>query len=180
MSTDDVFGRLLERRLIFLQGPLDGPPADAAIAQMLHLDTADPGPEITLHLNCPSADPRASLALYNVMQTGRSPVRTVCLGAAVGGAALVLAGGTRGGRAALPNARISLYDPRRDLSGSLSELDVRMRELLRLRQQIHELVARHTGQPLERVQRDAEREVWLSAAEAQAYGLLDEILRPEK
>jgi ATP-dependent Clp protease protease subunit len=178
MESEDLFDHLLARRLIFLHGPLGGTRADAAIAQMLHLDAVDPGLEITLHLNCPTADPRASVAVYDVMQAVRPPVRTLCLGVAAGGAALVLAGGTPGRRAALPNARITLYDPPRDLTGTLGELDVQTRELLRLRQQIHELLAKHTGQPLERVQRDAERELWLSGSEAQAYGLIDEVLQP--
>jgi ATP-dependent Clp protease protease subunit len=178
MHSDDVFDHLLARRLIFLTGPLDGARADAAAAQLLHLDTVDPGREITLHLNCPAADPRAALAVYDLMQSVRSAVRTLCLGVAVGGAALVLAGGVPGGRAALPNARISLHDPRQKLTGTLGELDVQTRELLRLRQQIHELVAKHTGQPRERVERDAERELWLSAAEARVYGLIDEVLQP--
>jgi ATP-dependent Clp protease protease subunit len=178
MRSEDVFGQLLERRLIFLYGPLDAGRADTVIGHLLHLDAVDPGSEITLHLNCPTADSRASLAVYDVLQTGRSPVRTLCLGAAAGGAALILAGGATGRRAALPNARISLYDPRLDLTGTLGELDVQTRGLLRLRQQIHELLAKHTGQPLERVQRDAEGELWLSATEAQAYGLIDAVLQP--
>lgn len=183
MASGGIFDDLLALRLVFLQGPLDGPRADAAITQILHLDAADSTLEITLHLNCASADLRAALALYDVVQTVGSAVRTICVGVAAGGAALVLAGGKVGTRAALPNARVTLYDARRDLTGSdltrtAGDLDVRMREWRRLRQQVHELLARHAHQPLERIQRDAEREVWLSAAEARAYGLIDDILQP--
>jgi ATP-dependent Clp protease protease subunit len=127
----------------------------------------------------PSAELRAALAVYDVIRALRAGVRTICLGvAAGGGAALVLAGGADGQRAALPNARMTFCDPRRDLTGTSGELDVQMRELLRLRQQVHELLARHTRQPLERIHRDAEREQWLSAEQARTYGLIDEILQP--
>ncbi len=177
---DDVFERLLRQRAVFLRGALDGTNADSAIAQMLHLDGQEPPLEITLYVNCPRADLRSALAVYDMIQTVRPAVRTVCLGTAAGGAALVLAGGAEGERTALPNARITLYEPRRELRGTVGELDVQARELLRLRQQVHELLARHTGRPLERIQRDAEQEVWLNAAEAQAYGLIDEILPPGK
>lgn len=178
VSTGDIFDHLLERRIVFLSGSLDRTRTDTAIAQLLHLDAVDPDLEITLHVNCPSADLRAALAVYDVMQTVRPAVRTVCFGLAAGAASLVLAGGADGKRTALPNARITLYDPPRDLTGTVGELDVQARELLRLRQQVHELLARHAGQPLERIQRDADRELWLTAAEAQAYGLIDEVLLP--
>lgn len=176
--SEHVFDRLLEQRIVFLRGPLDGTHADLAVAQLVHLDAADQVREIALYVSCPSADLRAALALYDVMQTVRPAVRTRCLGVAAGGAALVLAGGAPGRREAMPSARVTLYDARRAVSGTLGEIDVRSRELLRLRQQIHELLAHHTGQPLERIQRDAERELWLDASEARAYGLIDAVLPP--
>ncbi len=135
---DDVFERMLRQRAVFLRDALDGTNADAAIAQMLHLDGQEPALEITLYVNCPRADLRSALAVYDIIQTVRPAVRTVCLGTAAGGAALVLAGGAEGKRAALPNARITLYEPRRELRGTVGELDVQARELLRLRQQVHE------------------------------------------
>ncbi|MGH2436360.1 MAG: ClpP family protease [bacterium] len=172
----DSFEALLRQRIVFLRGPLDGKNADLAMAQILHLDSDDPTRDIALYINCPSADLRSALALYDLMGTARSPVRTLCLRTAAGGAALLLAGGTQGRRQALPNARVSLYSPRREVSGTVGEIDVQARELLRLRQQIHELLARHTGQPLERIEQDAERERWLNAEEAKAYGIVDEII----
>jgi ATP-dependent Clp protease protease subunit len=178
MEPDGVFEALLRRRLVFLQGPLEGPRADAAMAQILHLEALDPVRELTVHINCPSADPRVALALYDVMQTVRAPVKTVCLGVAGGGTALVLAGGTPGRRGALPSARITFADPRTTLTGTAGQLDVQARELLRIRRQIHERLAVHTGQPLERIERDAGRDLWVSAEEARAYGLVDEILQP--
>jgi len=179
-GTHDSFDALLRQRIVFLRGPIDGKNADLAMAQLLHLDSHDSTRDIALYINCPSADLRAALALYDLMQNARAPVRTLCLGMAAGGAALLLAGGAQGRREALPNARISLFSPRREVSGTVGEIDVQARELLRLRQQIHELLARHTGQSLERIERDAERERWLSAEEAQAYGIIDEVVTAPK
>jgi ATP-dependent Clp protease protease subunit len=176
VRSDDVFGALLDRRLVFLQGALVGARADTAMAQILHLEALDPALEVTLHINCPSADPRAALAVYDVIQAVHTPVRTVCLGQAAGGSALVLAGGSMGRRAALPNARITFSEGRTALTGTAAQLDLQARELLRVRRQIHERLAAHTGQPLERIERDAGRDLWLSAEEAQAYGLIDEVL----
>lgn len=177
---DDSFDALLRQRIVFLRGPIDPRTADLAIAQFLHLDGLDSTREVALYINCPSADLRAALALYDVMENTHAPVRTLCLGMAAGGAALLLAGGVQGRREALPNTRISLYSSRREVSGTVAEIDVQARELLRLRQQIHELLARHTGQALERIERDAERERWLSAEEAKAYGIIDEIVTAPK
>lgn len=179
-EAQNSFDALLRQRIVFLRGPIDGRNADLAIAQLLHLDSLDSTRDIALYINCPSADLRAALALYDMMQNAHAPVRTLCLGMATGGAVLLLAGGARGTRAALPNARISLYSPRREVSGTVGEIDVQARELLRLRQQVHELLARHTGQPLERIERDAERERWLSAEEAKDYGIIDEIVTAPK
>jgi len=147
-------------------------------AQILHLDAADPALEVTLHINCPSADPSAALALYDVMQTVHTPMRTVCLGLAAGGAALVLAGGAIGRRGALPNARITFSDSQRSLTGTAGELDVPGREWMRVHHQIHELLATHTHQPLDRIRHDAQQGLWFSAEKARAYGLVDEVLRP--
>lgn len=177
-GSEDIFSALLQRRLVFLQGALEGNRADAAIAQILHLQAADPAREVTLHINCPTADLRAALALYDVMQAVRMPVRTLCLGVAAGGAALVLAGGTTGHRAALPSARIGFGEPRTTLAGTAGRVDVQARELLRVRRQVHERLAAHTGQPLERIEQDVARDLWLLAEEARAYGVVDEVLKP--
>lgn len=146
------------------------------MAQILHLEALDPDLEVTLHINCPSADPRAALAVYDVIQAVHTPVRTVCLGQAAGGSALLLAGGSVGRRAALPSARITFSDGRTALTGTAAQLDVQARELLRVRCQIHERLAAHTGQPLDRIERDAGRDFWLSAEDARGYGLIDEVL----
>lgn len=172
----DSFDALLQQRIVFLRGAINSQTADLAIAQLLHLDALDSAKEIALYINCPSADLQAALGLYDMMQHIGAPIRTVCLGTAASGASLIVAGGARGSREALPNARISLHSPRREIYGTVGEIDVQTRELLRLRQQVHELMARHTGQPLERVERDAERERWLSAEEAKAYGIIDRIV----
>jgi len=172
---EEIVERLLERRIVLLAGPLDADRANRAAAQLLHLEALDPAGEISVHINCPGADLPAALALYDVIQAVRPPVRTLCLGTAAGGAALILAGGVRGRRSALPGARVTFDEPRGRVAGTAAEIDARARELLRLRHQVHELLARHTGQPLERIERDAGARRWFSAQEAKDYGFVDEV-----
>lgn len=171
-----IYERLLRRRVIFVRGPLDESHANLAVAQLLYLDRLDAAEDINLYINCPEGDLRAALSVYDATRFLRSDLRTVCLGLAADGAALLLAAGTTGKRAALRNARIMLRRPRSEIRGTVAEIDVRARELLRLRHQVNEILALHTGQPLERIERDTERELWLSAEEAREYGLIDEIL----
>lgn len=171
----DVYDALLRRRIVFIRESLDQAAANLVIAQLVHLEHADPSAEITLHINCEHADLQAALSVYDTMQAIPPDMRSLCIGVAGGGAALLLAGGAPGKRGALPAARIALQDPAGQLQGRAGEIDVRLRGLLRLRQQVNELLARHTGQPVERIERDAERGHWLSAEDARAYGLIDTV-----
>jgi len=175
----DIFDRLLEQRIIFIRNPLDGAAANLVIAQLLHLETRDRIAPITLRINCTEADLQAALAVYDTMQAVQAPVGTLCSGTAAGGAALLLAAGTPGSRLSLPSGRVLLEQPRGKFHGSSRELDLQARGLLRLRQQVNELLARHTGQLLERIERDTEQGLWLSAEEARAYGLVDRITGEE-
>lgn len=173
---DNVYDALLQRRIVFIRESLDHAAATLVIAQCVHLEHADPSAEITLHIKCEHADLQAALSVYDTMQAIEPDVRTLCVGVAGGGAALLLAGGATGKRGALPAARIALQDPAGQLQGRAGEIDVRLRGLLRLRQQVNELLARHSGQPVERIERDAERGHWLSAEDARAYGLIDAVV----
>ncbi|HET6947126.1 MAG TPA: ATP-dependent Clp protease proteolytic subunit [bacterium] len=171
----DIFDRLGERRIVFVRDPLDAAEANRIIAEFLHLESRDPAAEITLRITCAHADLRAALAVYDTMQTIRPPVATLCGGAATGGAALLLAAGAIGRRTALPSAQVVLEQPKGKLGGSAREIDLEARGLLRLRAQMNELLAHHTGQPIERIERDTDRGLTLTAEEARAYGLIDGI-----
>lgn len=175
-QAEDVYDRLLRERVVFVRGPLDENRANLVVAQLLYLDQQDPAQEIKLYINCAEGDLRAAVSIYDAMQLVRPDIRTVCIGVAGGGAAVLLAAGTRGKRGALPSARIMVHQPRGEIRGTVAEIDVRARELLRLRYQVNEILARHTGQPVERIERDADSELWFSAPEARDYGLIDEIV----
>lgn len=172
----DVYDRLLRERVVFVRGPLDDNRANLVVAQLLYLDQQDAAHEIALYINCAEGDLRAAVSIYDAMQLIRPDISTVCIGVAAGGASVLLAAGTRGKRSALPSARIMLHQPRTEIRGTVAEIDVRARELLRLRYQVNEILTRHTGQPLERIERDADGELWLSAQEARDYGIVDEIV----
>lgn len=173
---EDVYERLLQERVVFVRGPLDDNRANLVVAHLLYLDQQDPAQEITLYINCAEGDLRAAVSIYDAMQLIRPDIRTVCIGVAAGGAAVLLAAGTSRKRSALPSARIMVHQPRSEIRGTVAEIDVRARELLRLRYQVNEILARHTGQPPERIERDADSELWLSATEARDYGIIDEIV----
>ncbi|MDQ7843597.1 MAG: ATP-dependent Clp protease proteolytic subunit [Armatimonadota bacterium] len=175
----DIFHRLLGRRVVFIRSPLDGVAADLIIAQLLHLESQDPTAGITVRINCAQAELAAALAVYDILQTLQAPVGTLCSGTAAGGAALLLAAGQPGRRLSLPSGRILLQHPRGKFYGSSRELDAQSAALRRLCRQMNELLARHTGQPLERIERDTEHGLWLSAEEACAYGLIDRVIARE-
>jgi len=174
-GSNDIFDRLLEQRIIFIRDLLEAAEANRAVAQLLHLEDRDPAAAIMLQINCTQADLHAVLAIYDTMQIVCPPVSTLCSGTAAGGAALLLAAGAPGRRLALPSARVLLEPPRGRFMGSSREIDVQARGLLRLSRQASVLLARHTGQPLDRIERDIEQRLWLSAEEARTYGLVDRI-----
>jgi ATP-dependent Clp protease protease subunit len=176
----DIYSRLLKERIIFLGGAIDDDVANLIIAQMLHLEGEDPDKDIMLYVNSPGGDLIASLAIYDTMQYVRPDIATICVGLAASGGALVLAGGAKGKRSALPYSRIMIHQPWGGASGTTSDIDIQAREFLQMRALMNEILARHTGQPLERIERDTDRNFWMSAEAAKEYGIIDEVIRPRE
>ncbi len=174
----DIYSRLLKERLIFIGGPIEDEMANLIIAQMLYLDYEDPEKEVQLYVNSPGGSATAGLAIYDTMQFLRSPVSTICVGLAASAGAIILAGGTKGRRFALPYSRMMIHQPWGGAQGSVSDISIQTKEFLAIRQILDEVLAKHTGQPLERVQRDTDRNFWMSAREAQDYGLIDDVIKP--
>jgi ATP-dependent Clp protease protease subunit len=178
----DIYSRLLRERIIFVGTAIDDHVANLVIAQLLFLEAEDPDRDITLYINSPGGIVTAGLAIYDTMQYIKPDVCTLCLGQAASMAAVLLAGGAQGKRYALPHSRIMLHQPMGSFQGQATDVDIQAREILRLRDLINKILVRHTGQPLERIQQDTERDFYMSSEEAQNYGLIDKILyeRPGK
>jgi len=173
----DIYSRLLRENIIFIGTPIDDDVANIIIAQMLFLAAEDPEKDISLYINSPGGSITAGMAIYDTMQFVRNDVSTICIGQAGSMAAILLAAGARGKRSALPHARVMLHQPSMyGLSGQATEIDIYAREILRLGEQLNRLLAQHTGQPLEKLERDVERDFILSPEQAVAYGILDQVL----
>lgn len=171
----DIFSRLLKDRIVFLGGPIDDNVANLVIAQMLFLASEDPEKDINLYINSPGGVVYSGLAIYDTMQYIQPQVVTTCVGIAASMAAILLAAGAKGKRYALPNSRIMIHQPHGGAEGQAVDIDIQAREILKLREIGNQILAKHTGQPIERIERDVDRNYWLSAAEAKEYGLVDEI-----
>jgi len=174
----DIYSRLLRDRIVFIGGAIDDDLANLVIAQLLFLSNEQGNAEISLYINSPGGTVSAGLAIYDTMQFIRCEVATYCVGLAASMAAVLLAGGTKGKRHALPNSRILVHQPliRGVLTGPATELDIEAQEILRLRRRIYEILSQHTGQPADQIERDCDRNKWLSAEEAVRYGCVDRIL----
>ena len=174
----DIFSRLLKDRIIFLGGPVSDEIANLTIAQMLFLSNEDSNSDINFYINSPGGSISAGLAIYDTMQFLRCPVATFCIGQAASMGAVLLTGGTKGKRYLLANSRVLLHQPLIGgiLEGQATDLSIEAREIIRLRQCLYELLAKHTGRAAEQIQRDCDRNLWLDAGEALAYGLADKIL----
>jgi ATP-dependent Clp protease protease subunit len=172
----DIYSRLLKERIVFLGGVVDDEIANLIIAQFLFLEAEDPKRDITLYINSPGGMVTAGLAIYDTMQYIRPDVSTLCLGQAASMGAMLLAAGAKGKRYTLPNARILIHQPMGGFQGQATDVDIHAREILRLRQKLDEILAAHTGQPLERIQEDTERDFFMSGEEAGVYGLIDEVI----
>jgi ATP-dependent Clp protease, protease subunit len=172
----DLFSRLLKDRIVLLASPIDDTVANLITAQLIHLEAEDPERDISVYVNSPGGSGTALLAVYDTMQCLRSPVSTICVGQAASAAAVILAAGAPGKRFALPHARVLIHQPRGELDGQAADLEIHAREVLRQRGLIDEILSRHTGQPLEKVRRDTDRDFILSAREAREYGLVDQVL----
>ena len=174
----DIFSRLLLDRIIFLGTEIDDDIANLIIAQLLFLEADGPGKDIQLYINCPGGSVSAGLAIYDTMQWMTSPVGTMCMGMAASMGCFLLAAGHPGKRRALPHARIMMHQPSQSgaVQGVAADIEIRAKEILYMRSKMFELLARHTGQPLERVERDFDRDRWMAAPEAERYGLIDAVV----
>lgn len=172
----DIYSRLLRDRIVFLGTPINDLVANLTIAQLLFLASEDPKKDISLYLNTPGGSVSAGMAIYDTMQYIPTDVATICVGQAYSMGALLLAGGTRGKRQALPNSRLLLHQPLGGIGGQAADMEIHAREILRIRRQLDEILAQHSGQPLSRVQHDTERDLFMSPEEARDYGLIDEII----
>jgi ATP-dependent Clp protease protease subunit len=174
----DIWSLLLKERIVFLGSPIDDPVANLVIAQLLYLDAVEPGKDLTLYVNSPGGVVTAGLAIYDTMSHLRSDVWTVCVGQAASMASFLLAAGTPGKRVALPNARIMLHQPSGGSQGQATDIQIQAQEILRLKRRFLDLYAKHTGHTAEKLERDLERDFYLSAEEAKGYGIVDRILEP--
>jgi ATP-dependent Clp protease protease subunit len=177
----DIYSRLLRDNIIFIGTPIDDNVANLVTAQLLFLEAEDPEKDVQLYINSPGGSVTAGLAIYDTMQFIRPNVATICIGQAASAAALLLAAGTQGKRYALPNSRVLIHQPSMGgLSGQATDIDIHAREILRMRANINEIMAKHTGQSLEKIERDVERDFWMSAQQAKEYGMIDEIIYKHK
>lgn len=178
----DIYSRLLKERLIFLVGPIDDHMANVVVAQLLFLESENPEKDINIYINSPGGVVTAGMAIYDTMQYIKPNVSTTCIGQAASMGALLLAAGEAGKRYALPNSRVMIHQPLGGYQGQATDIDIHAREILTLRSRLNEILAKHTGQSLETIARDTERDNFKSAFEAQAYGLVDQVLerRPEE
>lgn len=172
----DIYSRLLKDRIIFIGTPIDDDVSNLVIAQLLFLEKEDPDKDIELYINSPGGLVTSGLAMYDTMQLVKPDVATICVGQAASMAAVLLAGGAKGKRYALPNARMMIHQGSAGFQGSPSDIDIQAKEVLRYKQLLNEILAKHTGQPIEKLLNDTDRDYFMSAAEAVEYGLVDEML----
>ena len=172
----DIYSRLLKERVIFLVGPVNDATANLVVAQLLFLEAENPDKEIHFYINSPGGSVSAGLSIYDTMQFIKPDVSTLCLGQACSMGAFLLCAGAKGKRFALPNARMMIHQPMGGFQGQASDIAIHAKEILSLRAKLNEIMAHHTGQPVERIERDTDRDNFLSADEAMAYGLIDKVL----
>jgi len=178
----DIYSRLLKDRIIFLGTPIDDQIANLVIAQLLFLESEDPDKDIAMYINSPGGVVPAGMGIYDAMQHVRCPVATYCIGQAASMGALLLAGGTAGKRFALPNARVMIHQPaiHGGPGGTVSDVEILAKELIKSKQQLSEILAKHTNKQYEQILKDTDRDYWMSASEAKEYGMIDEVVYPKK
>jgi ATP-dependent Clp protease protease subunit len=176
----DIFSRLLEERIIFLAGPVTDLNANLVIAQMLYLASKDSKRDIKLYINSPGGSVTAGLAIYDTMQYLKCPVSTICIGLTASMAAVILAAGTKGKRFALPNAEILLHQVAGGAQGQATDIEITAKQIIKIKAKLNEIISEHTGQQLSKVERDTERDFYLTAEEAEKYGLIDEVIGVKK
>ena len=177
----DIYSRLLKDRIIFLGGPIIDPVANSVIAQLLFLASTNPNKDIQLYINSPGGILTSALAIYDTIQYVKCPVSTVCIGSAASGAAVLLAAGSKGKRLSLPNAQILLHQVAiSGVSGEAVEVEIAAKQIIKLKEKVNKILAKHTGQPLEKLEKDTDRDFYLSAEEAKEYGIIDEVIKIKK
>jgi ATP-dependent Clp protease protease subunit len=177
----DIYSRLLRDNIIFIGTPIDDNVANLVTAQLLFLEAEDPEKDVSLYINSPGGVVTAGMAIYDTIQFIRPDVATICIGQAASVAAVLLASGSPGKRFALPNSRLLIHQPTiGGLSGQATDIDIHAREILRIRASLNEIMAKHTNQPIEKIERDMERDFWMSAQQAREYGIIDEIIYEHK
>ena len=172
----DIYSRLLRERIVFLVGPVNDQSANLVVAQMLFLESENPDKDIFFYINSPGGSVSAGLSIYDTMQFIKPDVSTLCMGMAASMGAFLLSAGAKGKRAALPNSRIMIHQPSGGAQGQATDIEIQAREILKLRESLNGILAERTGQPIEKIRADSERDYFMSADEAQSYGLIDQVL----
>ncbi len=176
----DIYSRLLKERIVFLGTPIDDAVANLVMAQLLHLESEEPEKDIHLYINSPGGDVSSTFAIYDTMQYVRPDVSTICMGQAASGAAVLLAAGTTGKRYALPHSRVLIHQPHGQAGGQAVDIEIQAKEILRYRALVDEVLAQHTGQPLDKVKKDTDRDFIMTAEQAKDYGVIDEVISSRK
>jgi ATP-dependent Clp protease protease subunit len=176
----DIYSRLLNERIVFLGTPVTDEIANLIVAQLLHLQAEDPDKDISLYINSPGGSVYAGLAIYDTMQYIKPDVQTICVGIAMSMGALLLSGGAQGKRMSLPNSKILIHQVSSSFQGQASDIEIHAKEIIDTRKRLDEILADHTGQPLEKVSRDTERDYFMTAEEAKEYNLIDKVVEPAK
>ena len=173
----DIYSRLLKDRIVFLGTEIDDAAANTIIAQLLFLEATDPDKDIYIYINSPGGSVSSTIAIYDTIQYIRSDVSTICIGMAASGAALILASGAKGKRFVLPNSRIMVHQPLGGAQGQVTDIEIQTQELKRIKDTLNEILTHHTGQKLEKVKKDTERDFYMTAQESKEYGLVDEVIK---
>ncbi len=176
----DIYSRLLKDRIVFIGGPIDDDMANLVVAQLLFLEGDDPDKDINVYINSPGGSVSAGMAIYDTMRYIRCDVSTICVGLAASMGAVLLSAGTRGKRKALPNAEIMIHQPSGGAQGQATEINIQAEQILKIRKRLNEILADRTGQPLKKIQTDTERDTYMTAEEAKAYGLVDAVIVPRE
>ena len=180
VASMDVFSRLMMDRIIFLGLPIDDHAANIIQAQLLYLDSAEPGKDIQIYFNTPGGSVHAGLGIYDTMQYISCDVATICTGMAASMGAVLLTAGTKGKRSALKHSRIMIHQPMGGIQGPASDLEITTREILKLRDELYEIIAKHSGNTIKKVEKDSDRDFWMTSIEAKEYGMIDEVLDRQK
>jgi ATP-dependent Clp protease, protease subunit len=176
----DIYSRLLKDRIVFLGTPIDDDVANVVIAQLLFLESEDPDKDVSLYINSPGGAVTSGFAIYDTMQYVKPQVSTICLGQAASMGAFLLAGGAPGKRFAVPNARIMIHQPLGGFQGQATDIEIQAKEILRVKARLNEILARHTKQPIERIEKDTDRDYFMGAGEAKEYGIIDDVIVHKK